>query len=85
MIKWEFRVHNLEEADHVQVTGWNLAALSKEDKKAAEKLGKKLEGQRARLDEECTGDDVEQEAEWCLEMLYMVLDTKAKKIRICAW
>jgi hypothetical protein len=58
--------------------------MSKEDKKPADKLWKEREGQRARLDEECTGDKVEREAEWCQEMLSMVLDAKAKKIRICA-
>jgi len=52
-----------DEADHLQVIGWNLAAMSKEDEKAAEKLWKELEGQRARLDKECTGDEVEREAE----------------------
>jgi len=34
---------------------WNLAAMSKEDEEAAEKLWKELEGQRAHLDEECMG------------------------------
>jgi len=43
-----------------------------------------MERQRARLDEECTGDEVEREAEWCQEPLSMVLDDKAKKIIICA-
>jgi len=54
--------------------------MSKEDEKTAEKLWKELEGQRARLDEECTGDEVEREAQWCQEMLSEVLDPKAKKI-----
>jgi len=49
----------------VQVIGWNLAAVSNEAEKAAEMLWKELEGLRACLDEECTGDEVEQEAEWC--------------------
>jgi len=56
VIEWEFSVDKQEEADHVQVIGCNLAAMSKEDEKAAEKLWEKLEGQRGRLDEECTGD-----------------------------
>jgi hypothetical protein len=85
VIEWEFSVHKQEEADHLQVIGWNLAAMSKEDEKATEKLWKELEGQSARLDEECTGDEVEREAEWCQETLSKVLDAKAKKIRICAW
>ena len=68
----------------MQVIGWNLASMSKEDEKAAEKLWKELEGQRACLDDEFTGDEVEWEAEWCQEMLRKVLDAKAKKIRLCA-
>jgi len=62
----------------------NLAGMSKEDKEAAEKLGMELERERAHLGEECTGDDVEREAEWCQETQSSVLDAKAKKIRICA-
>jgi len=84
VIEWEFSVDKQEQADHVQVMGWNLAAMSKEDEKSPEKLWKELEGQRARLDEECTGDEVEREAEWCQETLSRVLDAKAKRIRICA-
>jgi hypothetical protein len=84
VIKWKFSIDKQEEANHVQLIGWNLAAMSKLDEKAAQKLWKELEGQRARLDEECTGDDVEREAEWCQETLSKVLDDKAKKIRICA-
>jgi hypothetical protein len=55
VIQWEFSVNTQEEADHVQVIGWNLAAMSKEDEKAVEKLWKELQGQRARIDKECTG------------------------------
>jgi hypothetical protein len=39
---------------------------------------------RAYLGVESRGDDIESEAEWCQEALGMVLDTTAKKIRICA-
>jgi hypothetical protein len=85
VIEWEFNVAQQEEADHVQVTGWNLAAMSKEDEEAAEKLWRELESERAHQGEECTGDDVEREAEWCQEVLSKVLDAKAKKIGICAW
>jgi hypothetical protein len=84
VMEWEFSIHTQEEADHMQVIGCNLAAKSKDDEKVAEKLWKELAGQRARLDEECTGDEVEREAKWCQEMLSKVLDAKAKKIRICA-
>ena len=38
VIEWEFNIHKQEEADHVQVIGWNLAAMSKEDEEAAERL-----------------------------------------------
>ena len=62
-----------------------MAAMSKKDEKPAETLWKELEGQRARLDEECMVDEVEREVEWCQEMLSKVLDAKAKKLRICAW
>jgi len=58
--------------------------MPKEDEEAAEKLWRELESERAHLGEECTGDDVEREAEWCQEALSKVLDAKAKKIRICA-
>jgi hypothetical protein len=80
VMKWEFSIDKQEEAETMQVIGWNLAAMSKEDEKAAEKLWKQLEGLRARLDEECTGDEAEREAEWCQEMLCKVLDAKAKGI-----
>jgi len=83
VIEWEFSVNKQEEADHVQVVGWNLAAMTNEDEKAAEMLWIELEGQRARLDEVFTGDELEREAECCQEMLRKVLDAKAKKIRIC--
>jgi len=78
VIEWEFSVDKQEEADHVQVIGWNLATMSKEDEKAAEKLWMKLEGQRGRLDKEHTGDEVEREAEWCQKTLIKVLEAKVK-------
>jgi len=84
VIEWEVNVDKQEEADHVQVIGWNLAAMSQEDKEAAEKLLKELERDRAHLGEECMGDDVEREAEWCQATVSKVLDVKAKKIGICA-
>jgi len=84
MIEWAVNIDKQEEVDHVQVIGWNLAAMSKDDKDAAEKLWNELERDTAHLGEECTGDDVEREAEWCQAKLSKVLDAKAKKIRICA-
>jgi hypothetical protein len=83
VIKWEFSVDKQKEADHMYVIGLNLAAMSKEDEEAAERLWNELEGQRAHLDEEWRGDEVEQESEWCREMGSKVLDSKAKKTRIC--
>jgi len=58
--------------------------MSKEDEEAAEKLWKALERDRAQLGEECTGDNVERDAEWCQATLSKDLDAKAKKIRIWA-
>jgi len=43
VIEWEFNIDKQEEGDHVQVIGWNLAAMSKENEEAAEKLWKELE------------------------------------------
>ena len=83
MIEWEFNVDTQEEADDVQVIGWDLAAMSKEDEEPAEKLWRELERERACLGKECTGDNVEREAVWCQEALSKVLDAKAKKIGIC--
>jgi macrodomain Ter protein organizer (MatP/YcbG family) len=84
VIEWEFNVDEQEEADHMQVIGWNLAAVSKEDEEAADKLRRELEIERAHLGEECTGDNVDRAAEWCQDALSQVLDAKAKKIGICA-
>ena len=84
MIEWEFSIGQQEQADHVLFIRWNLAAMLKEDDNAAEKLWKELEGQIAHLDEECTGDEVERDAEWCHDTQSKVLDTTVKKIRICA-
>ena len=39
---------------------------------------------RVHLDTQCTADEMEQEATWCQEAMGNVLDTTAKKIRICA-
>jgi len=73
-----------EEVDHEQVVGWNLAAMREEDAKAAEKLWRELAKERTHLDAECMADEVEREAAWCQEAMGNVLDTTAKKIRICA-
>jgi hypothetical protein len=43
-----------------------------------------LAKKRTQQDAECTEDEVEQEAAWCQEAISTVLDTIAKKIRICA-
>ena len=68
----------------MQVIKWYLAAMSKEDKEAAEELWWVLERDRAHLGEECIGDDVYREPECCQETPSKVLDAKAKKIRLCA-
>jgi hypothetical protein len=84
VIEWVYNVAKQEAADHLQVIGWNLAAMSTEDEDAAEKLWRELERERTHLGEEYTGDNVEREAIWCQETLSKVLDAKAKNIRICA-
>jgi hypothetical protein len=67
-----------------KVIGWNLAVMSKAAEEAAEKLSSDRERERAHLDEECMGDNVEREAKWCQETINKVLDAKAKIIRIRA-
>jgi len=59
VIIWKLHVNKQEEADHVQVIGWNLAAMCKEDKEAAEKLWKELERDRAHIGEKYRGGNVE--------------------------
>jgi len=73
-----------EEADHDKVVGWNLSAMKVEDVEAAEKRWTELAKERVHLDEQCTADKLEQEAARCQEAMGNVLDTAAKKIRICA-
>jgi len=77
-------VDRQEEAGHERVVGWNIAAMTEEDAKAAEKLWMELAKERAHLDAECTADEVEQEAAWCQEAMGNILDATAKNIRICA-
>jgi len=84
VIEWEVEVDRQEEAGHERVVGWNLAAMTEEDAKAAEKLWMELVKERAHLDAECTADEVEQEAAWCQEAMGNVLNATGKKIRICA-
>jgi len=66
------------------VVGWNLAAMTEEDMEAVEKLWMEVTKERAHLDVECTAVEVEQEAAWCQEAMGIVLNTTAKRIRICA-
>jgi hypothetical protein len=81
--EWEAEVHRQEEVGHETVVGSNIAAMTEEDSKAAERLWMELAKERAHLDTECTADEVEQEAAWCQEAIGSVLDTTAKKIGIC--
>ena len=53
-----------EEAARELVVGWNLAAMTEEDVKAAEKVWMELAKGRAHLDADCTADQVEPEAAW---------------------
>ena len=84
VIEWEVEVDRQEEAGHERLVGWNLAAMTEEDGKAAEKRWMELVKGRAHLHSECTADEVEQEAAWCQEAMGNVLDHMAKKIRIFA-
>jgi hypothetical protein len=45
-------VDRQEEVGHKQVVGWNIAAMTEDDAKAAEKLWMKLAKERAYLDAE---------------------------------
>jgi hypothetical protein len=65
VIDSEFNVDKQEEADNMEVIGWNLGAMSNEDTKAAEILWRQLARERAHLGYECTTDDAEREAERC--------------------
>jgi hypothetical protein len=58
--EWEVGVDRQEEGDHERVVGWNLAAMTEEDAKAAVKLWMELAKERTQLDAECTEDKVEQ-------------------------
>jgi len=84
IIEWEVDMEKQGEAGGKQVVGWNLAAMSQEDKEQAEKLWKERGRGRAYLGVESTGHNVESETEWCQEVMGKVLDASAKKIRICA-
>jgi hypothetical protein len=42
VIEWEAEVDSQEEAGHERVVGWNIAAITEEDVKAAETLWKEL-------------------------------------------
>ena len=84
VLEWEVEADRQKEADHEKVVGWNSAAMTDKDLEPAEKLWMDLAKERAHLDAECTEDEVEQEAAWCQEAMSSVLDTTAKKIRICA-
>ena len=83
VIRWEVQVDRQGEAGQERVAGWNSAAMTEEDAKAAEKLWMELPKDRAHLDADCTAEKVEQEAAWCQEAMGNVLDATARKIKIC--
>jgi len=58
--------------------------MTEKDAEAAEMLWMELVMDRAQLDANCTEDEEEQEAAWCLEAMSSVPDAMAKKIRMCA-
>ena len=71
-------------AGHERVVGGNIAAMTEGDEKAEEKLWMELAKDNADLGAECTADEAEQAAAWCPVAIGNVLDTSAKKIRICS-
>ena len=83
-IEWEVEVVRQEEVDHARVVRWNLTAMLEKDVEVLEELWMKVAKERAHLGTECTEDKVEQEAAWCLEAMSSILNTTAKKSRICA-
>jgi len=82
-IEWEVGVDWQEESDHGRVVRWNVAAMTESEAGEVEKLFMELAKERPQLDAECIEDEVEQEAAWCQEGMSSVLDSTAKKIRIC--
>jgi hypothetical protein len=82
--EWDVEVDKQLEAGYESVVGWNLATMTEEDTKAAEKLWMELAKERAHLDGECTGNEVEQEAASFQEAMGNILDARAKEIRIRA-
>ena len=71
------------EAEGIQVIGCNLAAMSDANENKAQKLWKKLPKQNAYLGVENMGDKGEYEAKWCQDVLSRLLNTTAKKARVC--
>ena len=69
--------------NHERVVGCYIATMTEEDAETAEKLWAELPKERAHLDAEYTKHVVEQEAAGCHEAMSSVLDTTAKKMRIC--
>jgi len=84
VITREVKVDRQQEADHERVVAWIIAAMIEEDMESREKLWIKQVKERAHLHAEWTAGEVEQEAAWCKEAMGSILDTMAKRIRICA-
>jgi hypothetical protein len=84
VIVWEVQVDSPAGPGHETGVGWNLAVMTEEDAKAAEKLLMELAKERAHLDVKCTADEVQQEAAWCQDEMGNILDATARKIRISA-
>jgi hypothetical protein len=80
----EVEIDRQKEADNERVVRWNLAAMTEENLEAAEELWREVAKERANLGAECTADEVEHKATWCHGAISSVLNTTAKKIRICA-
>jgi predicted RNase H-like nuclease (RuvC/YqgF family) len=66
-------------------TGWKIDNMEEEERKGAEKYYKELEKERRNLDEEeCTMEDIEDEAKWLEETLTKVLDKFMPVSRVCS-
>jgi len=57
--------------------------MMEEDVEASEEIRMELAKESARLDAECTAEEVEQEVAWYWDGMGSILDATAQRIRIC--
>jgi len=70
--------------NHGSILWWNLTERMENNKEAKGKSWIKLVTERAHLDAECTDVPVEQEADWCQEVICSSLNATPKTIQIWA-